>query len=388
MTDVQTRIQALLDDLVSTGAERGLQAAAYLDGKLVVDAWAGVADPATGRLVDGETLFTSFSTSKGITATIIHVLADRGLLDYDAPIARYWPEFAAHGKDAITLRHALTHRSAIPQMPEGVGPAEMCDWEGICAGIADLVPLWEPGTVSCYHALTYGWILGEVARRVDGRPFAQLVQEELCAPLGLTALYMGLPDPAEARVAPLEAPPAPAVLPAAPPPAGEDADPLSPAMLAQRILPPALLPLHEVFNRPDVRRACIPAGGGIMNARGLARHYAALASGELDGVRLLTAERIAQAARVQAHDPAVGTTEPWYRGLGYWPLGDPVAPTRGGRTVFGHGGAGGSLGFADKTYRFAFGLTKNRMVESPPGEETADRVVRETLAALGIPQIP
>src|SRR5690242_6847601 len=111
MTDVQARVQALLDELVDTGAERGLQAAAYLDGELVVDAWAGVADPATGRLVDGETLFTSFSTTKAITATIIHLLADRGLLEYDAPIARYWPEFGARGKERITLRQALTHRS-------------------------------------------------------------------------------------------------------------------------------------------------------------------------------------------------------------------------------------------------------------------------------------
>lgn len=206
MADVQARVQAVLDEVIATDVERGLQVAVYVDGALIVDAWSGVADPATGRRVDGETLFTVFSTTKGITATVIHLLADRGVLEYDAPIARYWPEFGAHGKEQITLRHALTHCSAIPQMPDGVGPVEMCDWEGMCRAIADLTPLWAPGTVSCYHALTYGWILGEVARRVDGRPFGQIVQDEICKPLGITSLFVGLPEAMDAQVAPLEVP--------------------------------------------------------------------------------------------------------------------------------------------------------------------------------------
>ncbi len=279
MVDVQASIQALLDELTATDAERGLQVAVYCDGDLVVDAWAGVADPATGQRVDGETLFTVFSTTKGIAATVIHLLADRGLVTYDTPIARYWPEFGVHGKEQLTLRHALTHRAGIPQMPDGVGPVEMCDWDTMCRGIADLAPLWEPGTVSCYHALTYGWILGEVARRVDGRPFGQLIQDEICTPLGITSLFVGLPAAVEDRVAPLEvSPDAVASLAELP---SSSADPLSPAMLSLRAVPPALLPLHTVFNREDVRRACIPAAGGIMNARALARHYAALASGEI-----------------------------------------------------------------------------------------------------------
>src|SRR5438045_783809 len=116
MTNVQDHVQVLLDDLVSSGLERGVQVAAYHDVQLVVGAWAGVADAATGRLVDGETLFTVFSTTKGITATVIHVLADHGQLAYDDPIARYWPEFGAHGKDHVTVRHALTYTAGIPQL--------------------------------------------------------------------------------------------------------------------------------------------------------------------------------------------------------------------------------------------------------------------------------
>ena len=129
MANIQSRVQALLDRLVERDVERGLQVAAYFDGELVVDAWAGIADASTGRLVDGETLFTTWSAGKGVAATVMHLLADRDRLAYHAPIADYWPEFGAHGKQAITVAHALTHTSGIPQIPDGVGPAELLDWE-------------------------------------------------------------------------------------------------------------------------------------------------------------------------------------------------------------------------------------------------------------------
>lgn len=127
MADVQAHVQALLDDLVGRNVERGVQVAAYLDGALVVDAWAGVADVAGGHPVAGNTLFNVFSATKGVTATVIHHLAERGRLDYDAPVASYWPEFGAHGKGAITVRHVLTHSAGLPQLPDGVQPADLCD---------------------------------------------------------------------------------------------------------------------------------------------------------------------------------------------------------------------------------------------------------------------
>src|SRR6476661_4089552 len=144
--ELNARVQQLIDDLVSTGDEVGLQVAAYIDGELIVDAWAGVADEDTGRLVDGDTLFTSWSTTKGFVATCLHILADRGQVDYDAPVATYWPVFGAHGKDAVTVRDALTHRAGVPQMPEGVTPEMMTDWDAMCAAIASHAPLWKPGT--------------------------------------------------------------------------------------------------------------------------------------------------------------------------------------------------------------------------------------------------
>jgi CubicO group peptidase (beta-lactamase class C family) len=172
MSDAQTCVQCLIDDLVGRNVEAGLQVAAYLDGELVVDAWSGLADTSTGRNVDGETMFVTFSSTKGITATVIHLLAERGLLDYDVPIARYWPDFGRRGRrgnSSGTVRHVLSHRIGVPQVPDSITSDNMSDWEGVCRAVADLEFLWEPGVRTGYHAITYGWILGVVARRIDGQ---------------------------------------------------------------------------------------------------------------------------------------------------------------------------------------------------------------------------
>src|SRR5689334_19980134 len=180
-------VRALLDELVGSGREVGLQVAAYLDGELAVDCWAGLAARASGpgrvdRPVDGDSLFTVFSTGKGVVATALHLLAERGQVDYGAPVARYWPEFAQSGKERVTVRDALSHRSGVPQMPDGLVAEDLLDWDRMVAAITRLSPIFPPGTTTAYHALTYGWIVGEVVRRVDGRPVGQFVQEEICAP--------------------------------------------------------------------------------------------------------------------------------------------------------------------------------------------------------------
>ncbi len=356
MTDAQRTVQRLLDDLVASGAERGLQAAAYLNGELVVDAWAGVTDPASDLPVDGDTLFTVFSCSKGVTATVIHLLAERGLLGYDDLIATYWPEFAANGKEGVTVRHALTHTAGIPQMPPH---PNMADWDGMCRGIAALTPQWEPGTQSGYHALTFGWILGELARRVDGRPIEQIVAAEICAPLGITDLYFGIPDAVEPRVATLENDPATTVA--------------------------ANARIPEVFNRPEVRRAVIPAGGGITNARALARHYAGLIGDGVGGALLLPPERVRAATALQFEGIDVVLGTPGRKGLGYF-LGRPTSPMGERVTAFGHPGHGGTIGFADPTHGFAFALTKNLLNFPLPGTSTANTVASAARTALGIPE--
>lgn len=369
-SDVQTRVQRVLDRLVEQDLERGLQVAAYYHGELIVDAWAGVADASTGREVDGDTLFTVFSVGKGITATVIHLLAERGALRYDAPVAEYWPEFGRRGKERITVRQVLTHAAGVPQVPPAIGPAETPDWDQVCAAIADLAPLWEPGTQVGYHALTYGWILGEVARRITGQPFNQLVQAEICKPLGIDSLYFGIPDALEPRLATLEGD------------AAHQTAPLPPAdSLGGLSVPARFLPLYQSFNRPEVRRACIPGANLTTNARALARHYAALAGGP-HGVQLLSSEqvRIATTPQLDLVDVIAGRFID--RGLGYMLGGPCFHSTAEPHASFGHDGAGGTLGFADPINHLSFGLAKTRMVAGTVEESAAYLVTREIQAAL------
>ena len=355
----QQTIQSLLDEFVAEGKEWGVQAAAYVDGKLVADAGAGTSDPTARRAVDSETLFPVFSTTKGIAATVVHRLVERGLLDYDTPIADYWPEFAAHGKGGITLRHALNHTAGLPFMPRGITHADLGDWDRMCAAMADERPVSAPGAQMVYHAVTYSWTVGEPACRVTGRSFPELVQAEVCAPLGITSLFVGLPDAEESRVAILGAPANPD---AAPAPVDDD---------TPQTIPTLIQPLHEWMNRPDARRACVPGSNGIMNARAIARHYAALLPGGVDGVELLPPSRMRAATERQYPTPPGESA--MNQALGY------ALGTGGFPGAFGHGGFGGSSGFADPESRLAFGFTRNYYGHPDPVE----RLARAVLAALG-----
>jgi len=178
MSNAQARAQAVIDDLTGRGIERGLQVAAYLDGELVVDAWSGLADAETGRTVNGDTLFVTFSCTKGITATVVHLLAERGTLDYDLPIAHYWPEFAsgpaAAVKATITVRQALCHQSGLPHLPPGITREGLLDLGRMRTWIEQAEPLWAPGTLTGYQAFTFGNILGEVLRRINGRTVGRI----------------------------------------------------------------------------------------------------------------------------------------------------------------------------------------------------------------------
>jgi len=345
MKKINQTIQSLLDQFIAEDSERGVQAAVYLKGELVVDAFAGIADPATGRKVNEETPFPVFSTTKGMAATLVHLLVERGNISYDTRIADVWPEFAAHGKSGITVRHVLNHTAGVPNMPMGIGYAELGNWETMCAAIADLKPLTPPEMEYAYHAITYSWLTGEVARRVDGRTFPQLLHDEICAPLNLVnELFVGIPDEVEPRVAILDTN------------AGESANQPLPHDATPQAIPALVQPLEVWMNRPDARRACIPASNGIMTARAIAKHYAALLPGGVNGVELLPPERIRLATETQwpgNHKP--GEPPPAHR-LGYM-VGTPFSATS-----FGHGGYGGSIGFADLEHGLALGFTRNRFV--------------------------
>lgn len=371
----QAAVQTVLDDYVATGGETGLQAAAYFNGRQVVDAWAGLADPVTGRAYDGDTLTTVFSVTKGVAATAVHLLAERGLISYDAPVASYWPAFGVNGKEAITVAEALSHQGGIPQVPAGIGPTDLADWDRVLAAVAAETPLWEPGTAPGYHSLTHGWIIGGLVEAVDGRRFDRFVREEFLAPLGLErSFFMGLPATEDSRVAPL---------------AMDDAlladEPPSPESYAWLAVPPVFYPLGKSFNRLEVRRAVVPGAGGIGTARALARFYAAVID-EVEGVRLLPASRVRAMAALQtdAWDLVLNTAEP--KGIGYF-LGHPDSPMGDRISAFGHPGYGGAIAFADPDYGFSFALTKNRLRGgSSDGRSVSMDAARAARQALGIPE--
>jgi CubicO group peptidase (beta-lactamase class C family) len=358
MNDIQQQVQEAIDQLVESGAERGLQVAVYRHGDLVVDAVAGVADPATGRPVTSDTPFFSFSIGKGVTSTVAHVLAERGLFGYDTPIVELWPEFGAHGKETATIRHALSQSAGVPGLPPGLTPEDLCDWDKMCAIIAGAEPWWEPGTKIGYHAVTFGYIVGEIVRRATGKPISQILQEEVAAPLGVTEeLFLGVPESELARLARLEEAEGNQEMFAAVP---ED----SPIF---KLGPPECT-TAAYGNRADVLTADIPAGGTV-TARAVARMYAALL-GEVGGVRLMSPERLREVSAVAMSgvDQIFGFPSSW--GLGY-SIGRFLSDAHDTRHVFGVGGVGGSHAYADTATGTTFALTKNRLTAD---FDTAERV--------------
>jgi CubicO group peptidase (beta-lactamase class C family) len=205
VNDLQQQIQEAIERLVESEAERGLQVAVYRHGEPVVDAVAGIADPATGRPVTSDTPFYAYSTGKGVTATVAHVLVERGVFGYDKPIVELWPEFGAHGKESATVGHALTHTVGVPGVPADTTPEDLCDWQKMCAMIADAEPWWNPGTKTAYHAYPFGYIVGEIVRRSTGKPISQVLRDDVAGPLGTAdELYFGVPDSELGRLARLE----------------------------------------------------------------------------------------------------------------------------------------------------------------------------------------
>jgi CubicO group peptidase (beta-lactamase class C family) len=335
--------------------EIGAAVAVTSGGVRVVDLFAGHADLARTRPWQADTLVHVYSVTKGITALCAHRLIERGSLDLDAPAARYWPEFAAKGKGDIPVRWLLAHRAGLPALRAPLPPEALYDQDAMAAALAAAEPCVPPGQIA-YHPMTFGWLVGELVRRVDGRTVGRFFREEIAEPLGVD-FHIGL-GPAEekraAEVTDLEPPPefGPAFASA---PAGE--------------LPLVVLAFANPSGTGDHnseahRRAEIPAMNGHGTAAALARLYGALAcGGEQDGVRVLAPASIARLRTEQARDmdPLLGM--PLRMGLGFWLSQPGVAgfaygPNEG---AFGHPGAGGSLGFADPEAGIGFGYVTNRM---------------------------
>jgi CubicO group peptidase (beta-lactamase class C family) len=365
--------------------EVGAAVAVYLHGRKVVDLWGGIADPEDGRPWEHDTLQVVYSATKSVTAACALLLAQRGELDLDAPVAEYWPEFAANGKERVPVRWLLTHQAGLPTIDHPITPAEAIAWDPMVAALAAQRPSWEPGTEHGYHGMTYGWLVGEVVRRVSGRSIGTYLAEEIAAPLGLD-LWIGLPKSEHHRVSRIIAPPvdldafARIDLDALPEPMRDVvaayADPTS--LTVRSLLTLITPPLDH--NDPDEQAAELPSTGGICTARSLARFYAALI-GEVDGQRILTPATLAAATAEQVSGIDRILRIPVRIGTGFGlPMPDAYWYTP---SAFGFPGYGGSLGFADPATGLAFGYVMNHVQDGVPDRRAASLLdaVRNAMAA-------
>jgi CubicO group peptidase (beta-lactamase class C family) len=382
-TALTSKVHDLLLDQIARGTQLGSQVTAYRHGEVIVDTWAGEMGPEDPRPVQADTLFSSFSTTKGVAATALHILADRAVIDYDAPVAKYWPEFAANGKGAITVAQAMSHQSGLHAMPsDPVEGRKLLNWEEGLRYVANGVPAWEPGTATGYHAVTYGWIAGGIIQFASGRHIQDVVENEIAKPLGISGeMYIGIPDGVEDRLASLQT---------APPPTAEQAAQSPFAQIPQdhpffQAMPPSL---GWNYNDMEVRKACIPSANGHFTARALARMYGALANGgEVDGVRLVSPERIAKMSAVQVETPDRVIMMPLRKSIGFFNGGKTMGvhgATGPRETAFGHPGAGGSIAFADPEVGLSVAVTINKMQSTLQAEGPTFEICELIRNELGV----
>lgn len=350
MSDLQKQVQVLIDELVDSGAENGVQVAVYRHGEPVVDAVAGVADPDTGRPMTPDTIVFSASTGKAAASTVAHVLVERGVFDYDTRVVELWPEFGTNGKETATIRHVLTHSVGVPAVPGDTTVDQLVDVERMTRMLAEAKPWWTPGERVGYHAATFGYLIAEIVHRATGKPISQVLAEEVAGPLGVAdELYFGVPESQLGRLARLTDDPVGRAAFAS----------LPPDFPLFQAVPPAIVPNADYGNRVDILTTDLPYQG-TLSARAIARMYAALLD-EVDGVRLVSAERaqeITALATAGMIDEMAGGPSPW--ALGYC-VGRPgTSAPQEAPTTFGMVGIGGSAAFADSATGVSVAVTKNR----------------------------
>jgi CubicO group peptidase (beta-lactamase class C family) len=345
-------VRAAFEANFTRRGEVGAAVHVLLDGQPVVDLWAGARDAASTRPWAADTLVNLWSTTKGWLALCLHLLAERGLLDFEAPVARYWPEFARHGKEGLLVRHLLTHTAGLPAPSVKVPDAALYDWQQMVRALEDSTLFWQPGAQTAYHAATFGWLNGEVLRRITGLSVGAFLRRELAGPLGADA-WIGLPPSEFARTAETL------------PPSSEEQRltrlagvqaPLAAQLASSN--PPRKL---DEVNTARWRQAEIPSSNGHASARGVARLYLPLAlGGSVNGMQFLSPASVARACREQVHEKDAFSGMPVRRTLGF-ALPDPEQGDPRPLTAVGHGGMGGSLGFADPAHRLAFGYAMNQL---------------------------
>ncbi|MEO6626709.1 MAG: serine hydrolase domain-containing protein [Burkholderiaceae bacterium] len=352
------------------GLEHGAAVALWVDGQPVVDLWGGHCDLSRTRPWQRDTLVNVWSCSKGVAATAVAMLVERGKLAYEAPVARYWPEFAANGKGAITLDQVLSHQAGLDGVLVDITLEDLYKGKPFVDALAAMAPLWAPGSRCVYHPVTFGHLLGEVVRRVEGRSLGQFIAEEISAPLGLS-YFVGLPAEQEHRVAQMS---------------GDD-------KIYEAHVEGEKGPYPYSFRNPELfaetpnarswRAAEIPAANGHADARSLATMYATLAlGGEMNGCRLISAQGIARAAKERFRGVDACSLGPTVFAAGYRVdsigFGGSV-----GAGNFGHTGWGGSVAFADPGRRLGFAFVTNRLLAFDDGvDPRRQRLLDAVYAAL------
>ncbi len=367
-------VARVLEKQVDASGGGGAAVCIYHRGEPVVDIWSGRRSR-NGTPWEGNTLALSFSTTKGVTSTAFHILVEKGLVDYEDTVAEHWPEFAQNGKADITIRQLLCHEAGLYPIRQHIDDASrMLDWEYMTRALAAAAPCFDPGTANGYHALTFGWLVGELIQRIAGKPYTEVIEAEIAKPLDLDGLFVGLPESERYRAAEF--------LPAwgdRMPGEGRDGVrilrqarrffswfglPIDPVRMADALAPPGIADFD--WNATGTIAAPIPAANGMFTARSLARMYAMLAGrGELDGVRLLSTSTLAQATEVQNRRIDRVVPFPMHWRLGY----HRVASLRGTiPNAFGHFGFGGSGAWADPERNLSVALTLNSGAGSPFGD--------------------
>jgi CubicO group peptidase (beta-lactamase class C family) len=361
--------------------EVGAAVAVWIEGDLVVNLWGGWADAAGTKPWREDTLAPVYSGTKGLTSTCVHLLADRGEIDLDAPVATYWPEFGQAGKESITLRMVMSHRSGVIGPRKRLAPEQTLDWDIVCGRLAEAEPWWEPGTAQGYHLASFGFILGEVVRRVTGRTMGQYLRTEIAEPLGGIDVHLGLPEFDHRRCAEMvDKPYVRDIFAFAPQEASTIADhPLMAAVISADFIP------DDEVSRIDLglwRSAEFPGTNGHVSALGMATFYSALAEEKLLSREHMEEVRVCQGgfdtdvclgARVADHGWGVGYMLN-QRGL--------VGPNL---KTFGHGGSGGSFAFVDLEYRIGYSYVMNRFdATMAHADPRSVALSDEVYAALGV----
>ena len=350
-------IRTAFEANLASGEDVGASFCATLEGETVADLWGGWADEARTRPWERDTIVNVYSTTKTMTALTALLLADRGVLDFDAPVARYWPEFAANGKERIKVSHVMSHAAGLSGWKEPIRREDIYDWDKVTALLAAQAPFWEPGTACGYHAITQGFLVGEVVRRITGRSLGTVFREEIAEPLGAD-FHIGLPESEDGRVADL-----------IPPPAGSSIEDTAASELAKNMATnPGIDPLDT--RTRAWRAAEIPAAGGHGNARSIAEVHALLANGGVaKGKRLMSEAGCRRALELQIEGTDLALGVPARYGMGFG-LPSEFLPMPNPNTLF-WGGYGGSLAIIDMDARVSLGYAMNKMGRTTTGDMRA-----------------